>query len=183
MQRVRRWCSDLFWRCLLACAAGRRRERMEWMGRTKCVSYFFMQRILRLNSHVPWPVHWTSDICFPGKIVCRSWRSQPGFMPGQYIQAINGIEIGENVRIGPGAKLISANHDPDDFERHLPAEPIRIGDNCWIGAGAIVLPGVRLGNHVVVAAGAVVTRDVPADSLAAGVPARVVKSLTPRADA
>ena len=55
--------------------------------------------------------------------------------------------------------------------------PITIGDGCWIGARAIILPGVTLGRRVLVAAGAVVTRDVPDDSLVAGNPARVVRSL------
>jgi len=100
-------------------------------------------------------------------------------MPGQYIQAINGIVLGKNVRIGPGVKIISANHDMDDYDRHVPAAPIVIGDNCWMGANVVILPGVRLDQHVVVAAGAVVTSDFPRDCLIAGVPARVVRRLAP----
>lgn len=168
---------DGAWKLLLACMPSAKARRMRWIGRNKSVAYFWMQRILRVNAQIPWPVHWTSEVAFHRNIVCRSWRSLPGFMPGQYIQAINGIEIGGNVRLGPGVKLISANHDPNDFERHIPCDPIRIGDNCWLGANAIILPGVQLGNHVIVAAGAVVSRDAPDNVLLAGVPARQVKSL------
>jgi len=98
-------------------------------------------------------------------------------MPGQYIQAINGIVIGKNVRLGPGVKLISANHDLLNFDIHIKNEPIEIGDNCWISATAVILPGVKLGNHVVVAAGAVVTKSFSDNCLIGGVPAQVIKSL------
>jgi acetyltransferase-like isoleucine patch superfamily enzyme len=82
-------------------------------------------------------------------------------MPGCYIQAINGIEIGEGCEFGPGVGLISANHDPADLGRQLPSPPIRIGDHCWLGMNAIILPGVHLGPHTVVGAGAIVTRSYP----------------------
>ena len=82
--------------------------------------------------------------------------------------------------MGPGVKLISANHDLNDYDRHIECQPIIIGDNCWLGANAIILPGVKLGNHVVIAAGAVVAKSFEQhDILLAGVPARIVKNLTP----
>jgi len=101
----------------------------------------------------------------------------PGYMPGQYIQAINGIIIGKNVRFGPGVKIISANHNFNDFSKHDNADPIIIGDNCWIAANAVILPGVQLGNHVVVAAGAVVTKSFTDNCLIGGVPAKIIKEL------
>lgn len=109
----------------------------------------------------------------------KHWRPYPGYMPGQYIQAKNGIVIGRNVRLGPGVKLISANHDLLDYDVHVESTPIEIGDNCWLGADVIIMPGVKLGSHVVVAAGAVVTRSVPDNCLVAGVPATLRKHLSP----
>lgn len=138
----------------------------------------FQQKILGINRNVPWPVHRTSVIRAPHKIV-RGNRN-PGLSMGVYMDGRNGIILGNNVLLGPRSSIISMNHDLCDFDRFLPAEPVRIGDNCWLGAGAIVLPGVQLGNHVVVAAGAVVTKSfLEDDILIGGVPARVIKKLGP----
>lgn len=165
------------YRLLLLVSPAVRRRQYRRMGARNAVLYYFMQRILRINAHVPWPVHWSSTVICPERIELSYYRPFPGYNAGQYIQAINGIRIGRNVRLGPGVMLISANHDPCDFEKHAPSGPIVIGDNVWLGAGAKVLAGVRIGSHVVVGAGAVVTRDLPGNCVAAGVPARVVKEL------
>ena len=70
------------------------------------------------------------------------------------------------------------NHDSTDFNRYLTADPIVIGENSWIGSSAIILPGVKIGSHTIVAAGAVVTKSFPgSDQVLAGNPARVVKKL------
>jgi acetyltransferase-like isoleucine patch superfamily enzyme len=124
---------------------------------------------------VPWPVHFTSRIVHPERVRLGP-GSTPGDMPGCYIQAINGIEVGEFCEFGPGVGLISANHNPEDLTQHLPAAPIRIGDRCWIGMHAIILPGVELGPRTVVGAGAVVTKSYPEGHVTlAGNPARVVR--------
>ncbi|NPA72271.1 MAG: hypothetical protein GXO35_05525, partial [Gammaproteobacteria bacterium] len=154
------------------------RRQARVVGWRNVATYFFFQRILRVNSHVPWPVHWSSKVTAPEKIIRKGYRPWPGYMIGQYIQAINGIHIGYGVRIGPGVKLISANHNLNDYDIHDPAPPIELGDNCWLGANVVVLPGIRLGTHVVVAAGAVVTKSFEEDNiLLAGVPARIIKRL------
>jgi len=155
------------------------RRDIKYIGLKNIVLYFIAQRILRINSHCPWPVHWSSIVSAPERIRRKSYRPYPGYMPGCYIQANNGIVIGQNVRLGPGIKLISANHNLDNYDIHDAAAPIEIGDNCWIGCNAIILPGVVLGEHVVVAAGAVVTRSVAANSLVGGVPGRVLRHLHP----
>lgn len=137
------------------------------------------QRLLRINSHVPWPVHWSSVVTHPNKIKTKSGLPILGHHFGCYIQARNGIEIGLNLRYGPNIHIVSASHDLNNYEKHEVCGPIVIGDNCWIGAGAIILPGVRLGNHVVVAAGSVVTKSFERDDvLIGGVPARVLKELS-----
>ncbi|MCB5187695.1 sugar O-acetyltransferase [Methylobacillus caricis] len=136
--------------------------------------YWIFQRILNVNGAraIPWPVHFTSRVS--GKITLGDMVS-PGMMPGCYINAMAGIEFGSNVWIGPGSKIISANHDPADLECHLMTKPIRIGSNVWIGANAIILPNVEIGNNVIIGAGSVVTRDIPDCKVAVGNPARVIK--------
>ena len=91
---------------------------------------------------------------------------------------IGGITIEDDVQIGPSVNLTSENHplDPGDRKTVLP-RPILIKRNAWIGAGATILPGVTVGENAIVAAGAVVSRDVPANTVVAGVPAKVVKTL------
>lgn len=85
------------------------------------------------------------------------------------------VTIGSGTMIGPGAQLICAEHHRDRTQRRAGIEiarPVVLGEDVWIGAGAIVMPGVTVGDGAIVGAGAVVTRDVPAGSRVAGVPAR-----------
>jgi acetyltransferase-like isoleucine patch superfamily enzyme len=96
---------------------------------------------------------------------------------GCRLDDIGGIELGDDVMLGPGVRLVSSGHplDPERRRRQVTAAPIVVGRNVWIGAGATVLQGVTIGDDAVVAAGAVVTRDVPPAVLVAGVPARIAK--------
>ncbi|MHB8532647.1 MAG: DapH/DapD/GlmU-related protein, partial [Solirubrobacteraceae bacterium] len=89
------------------------------------------------------------------------------------------IEIADRVMIAPRVNLVTAGHpvDPGERREYVTAEPISIGANVWIGTAATILAGVSVGADAVVAAGAVVTRDVPAETLVAGVPAKVVRRL------
>lgn len=98
---------------------------------------------------------------------------------GCTLNDIGGIEIGDDVLIGPRVSLISSGHplDPTRRRRQIVAAPIVIRRNVWLAAGATVLQGVTVGEDSVVAAGAVVTRDVPSGTLVAGVPARVVRPI------
>ena len=98
---------------------------------------------------------------------------------GCRLDDIGGIEIGDDVMIGPGVRLITSGHPVDPAERRngVTAAPIRIERNVWIGAGAMVLQGVTIGADSVIGAGAIVTRDVPRAVLAVGVPAQVVRSI------
>jgi maltose O-acetyltransferase len=83
-----------------------------------------------------------------------------------------------NVACGPGVHIYAATH-PLDAEQRIqgpePAKPVTIGDNVWIGGGAIVCPGVTIGDSSTIGAGSVVTRDIPPNVLAAGNPCRVVR--------
>lgn len=90
------------------------------------------------------------------------------------------ITIGKNVKLGTNVQLLTPTHplEPElRLQRLEAAQPIVIADNVWIGSGAIVLAGVTIGENSVIGAGSVVTKDVPANVLALGNPARVVKSL------
>jgi len=89
------------------------------------------------------------------------------------------ISIGDDVMIGPNVSLITSGHPVSPTERYdyVLAEPIVIGRNVWIAAGATIIGGVTVGENSVVAAGAVVTKDVPANSLVGGNPATVIRSL------
>lgn len=90
------------------------------------------------------------------------------------------IVIGERCDIGPGVKFVTGSHAIGSSHRRAAegeASPIYIGDGCWIGAYCIILGGTRIGNGCVVAAGSVITQDVPDNMLVAGVPARIKREL------
>lgn len=95
---------------------------------------------------------------------------------GCCFQDQGGIEIGDGCLIGQQVVIATLNHDLNPARRKdmLP-EPVKIGNNVWVGAHATILPGVTVGDNAVIAAGAVVTKDVPANAVAAGVPAKIKK--------
>lgn len=135
---------------------------------------FFPQKILRVNGRVPWPVHFTSRVLYHNNISVGN-RTAPGLNANCYIQGRNGIDIGHNVRVGPGVGLISANHELDDFDRWPDGPSLKIGDNVWIGMNAVVLPGITIGSNVAIGANSTVTKDIPSNSIAAGNPCRIIR--------
>ena len=89
-----------------------------------------------------------------------------------------GITIEDGVFIGPEAKILSEGHPEQPALRHtLQTEPVVIRRKAWIGAGAIILPGVTVGENAIIAAGAIVTKDVPDNTIAAGVPAKILRNI------
>ncbi|WP_343671155.1 DapH/DapD/GlmU-related protein [Chitinophaga sp.] len=91
---------------------------------------------------------------------------------------MGGITLEDHVLIGPKVNLVTENHPLEPATRRgMQCNPILLKRNAWIGAGAIILPGVTVGENAVVAAGAVVSRDVPANTVVAGIPAKVIKSI------
>lgn len=93
---------------------------------------------------------------------------------------IEKVEFGDNILIGPNTVITTVNHPLDAKQRreHFAfAEPIKIGNDVWIGSNCTILPGVKIGNNVVVAAGAVVTKDIEDNSLVGGVPAKLIRKL------
>lgn len=101
---------------------------------------------------------------------------------GLHNTIIGPVTIGNHVNLAQGITVTALNHNFSDTnkkidEQGVSTNPVMIEDDVWIGANAVVLPGVKIGNHCVVAAGAVVTKDVPPHSLVAGVPAKVIKQI------
>jgi acetyltransferase-like isoleucine patch superfamily enzyme len=99
------------------------------------------------------------------------------------VRGQGGVTIGDSVLIAPGAKVLAVNHNYRDLsrpiiEQGITGRGITIEPGAWIGGGAVILDGVRVGAGAVVGANAVVTRDVPAHTVAVGVPAKVVKNLS-----
>lgn len=99
---------------------------------------------------------------------------------GAVILDVCPVTIGAAAQLGPGVQLLAADHPRDPGERRSGLEngaPVAVGENAWIGGGAIVCPGVSVGADSIVGAGSVVTRDVPAGVVAAGVPCRVLREV------
>ena len=100
-------------------------------------------------------------------------------MPGCLMMSAGGITINDGAQIAANVQLISNNHDL--YERQvITCKPVHIGKNAWIGAGATILPGVTVGDNAVIGAASVVTKDVPADTIVAGNPAKFIKRIPPR---
>lgn len=101
---------------------------------------------------------------------------------GIHCTVIGPVCIGNNVNLAQGITVTALNHNFEDATRRIDEQgistkPVVIGDDVWIGANAVILPGVTIGRHVVVAAGAVVTKDVPEFTVVGGVPAKVIKDV------
>lgn len=134
------------------------------------------QKLCRINAHVPWPVHPSTQV--KGVEHIQKGTRNPGMSIGCILDGRNGIHFGKNVWVGPYVSIISQNHDSTLYTSYIEEGPITIGDNSWIGAHAIILPGVTLGAHTIVGAGAVVTKSfTEGNQLIAGNPARKIKDL------
>lgn len=137
---------------------------------------WYYQKVIGHCIDAYWPVHSTSVVSNPKNIFCGI-ETSPGFSPGNYIQAVGKIFIDDYTQIGPNVGIISANHDLYDNRAHKPST-VKIGKYCWIGMGAIILPGVELGDFTVVGAGAVVSKSFPSGfCVIAGNPAKCIKQL------
>lgn len=101
---------------------------------------------------------------------------------GLHNTIIGPVTIGCHVNLAQGITVTALNHNFEDSDKRIDEQgvsttPVIIEDDIWIGANAVILPGVTIGNHSVVAAGAVVTKDIPPYSLVAGVPAKIIKQI------
>ncbi|MDP1715414.1 MAG: acyltransferase [Anaerolineales bacterium] len=144
-----------------------------------CLLNIIVQRIFQINGDVRWMVHYTSRVTTPKKIRLgeKVWLSF-AVSGSCYIQGFNGIYIDDYTIFAPGVKIISANHVFGESNKWDDEVPIQIGKHCWLGANAVILPGVTLGDNCLVGAGAVVTKSFPAGSKIAGVPAKLIEQPT-----
>lgn len=134
----------------------------------KWVRYFFAKGIIRecgKNVNVQNRARFGRDLCV---------GDNSGL--GENCRIGSGTRLGRNVMMGPDVIIVTENHRyaRETFDGFI-RKPVTIDDNVWIGYRAIILPGVRVGRNAIIAAGAVVTRDVPPYAIVGGVPARVLK--------
>jgi acetyltransferase-like isoleucine patch superfamily enzyme len=107
--------------------------------------------------------------------------NRTGINARAYFAGQGGITIGDDVIMGPNVQIFSENHNFTDLaktikDQGVTRQPVIIGNNCWIGAGATILAGVHIGHGCVIAAGSLVNKSVPNNSVVAGIPAKVVKN-------
>lgn len=138
----------------------------------------WIQKIFGFNRHIPWPVSPLISISNPENIEFHVDNIDNFQTFGCYFQNFAArIVIGKGTYIAPNVGLITANHDPYDLSQYTSGEDILLGEGCWIGMNAVILPGVQLGAHTVVGAGAVVTKSFPEGNCTiAGVPAKIIAS-------
>lgn len=137
----------------------------------------FHKNILRLSRPMPWPTGNTFSIS-SAKNISFSPDDLNNFQsPGVYFQNFKAhIYLGKGTYIAPNVGIITANHKLDNLDEHEDGRDVTIGKNCWIGMNSVILPGVTLGDHTIVAAGSVVTKSFPAGAvILGGTPARVLK--------
>lgn len=92
-----------------------------------------------------------------------------------------GIEIGDNVLFGPRVGIYTSNHAADAWERvngACYAKPVKIGNNVWVGAGVHINQGITIGDNTIIGSGSVLTKDIPANVVAAGIPCKVIREIT-----
>lgn len=129
------------------------------------------------NSRVKWPVSPDIDcgvnVVFDTADIANFWGS------GNYFQTYDAkIVIGKGTWIAKNSGFITSNHDLEDLSQHVQGKDIVIGDNCWIGMNVVILPGVKLGNHTIVGAGAIVTHSFEeGNCVIAGNPAKKIRDL------
>lgn len=131
-----------------------------------------------VNQNVPWPVSADIRVVSPENIVFHPEDLNNFQTFGNYYQAFAKINIGRGTYIAPNVGIITANHSLEDLNKHAPAKPVTLGERCWIGMNAMILPGVSLGDNTVVGAGSVVTKSFPeGNCVIAGNPAKIIKIL------
>ena len=136
------------------------------------------QKILGFNRGCPWPVSIHNQVTHPENIDFDPACLHIFQGIGKTFQADANITIGKDCHIGPQVALITRNHDLYNPMKMADPKPITIGDYCWIGHSATILPGVTLGPHTIVGAGAVVTHSFPnGNCVIAGIPAKTIKKL------
>lgn len=145
-------------------------------GYRRYLTALWQQKVLGFNRAAPWPVSPTVTISRYDKLHIAPGDIGNLSSPGCYFQNFSAnIYIGTGTYIAPNVGLITANHSRRSLAEHDVGQDVRIGDECWIGMNAVILPGVTLGPRTVVGAGSVVTKSFPlGDVTLVGAPARPI---------
>jgi acetyltransferase-like isoleucine patch superfamily enzyme len=133
-------------------------------------AYWYRRAGLTLGPHSS--IHWRAEFYAPQTITIGDFTTigDSAFLDGR-----SGLRIGANVNLGSHVSIYTRQHDPDDPDFAEVGAPVSVGDYAWLASHCIVLPGVTIGEGAVVAAGAVVTRDVAAYTMVGGVPATYIR--------
>ena len=137
----------------------------------------WVRNILRLAPPLPWPAALSCHVSNPRNIIFHPDNLDNFQSPGTYWQNFNAcIHLGRGSYIAPNVGLITANHEMGALDEHAQGRDIVIGERCWIGMNAVILPGVTLGSDTIVAAGAVVTKSFPEGGVVlGGIPAKIIR--------
>ena len=141
-----------------------KRPRFGYMKHYQVIrSYFFFQKIIRINGKVPWPVDFRSKIVdWPNidKGIC----CDPGDNPGIYINASGGLKLGNNVNIGQNTIITTTNHYKYDHRKKSHTKGVTIGDNVWVGANVSIVAGTTIGSNVTIGAGCYISGHIPSNT-------------------
>ncbi|MFY4788436.1 acyltransferase [Aliarcobacter butzleri] len=142
------------------------------------IRFFIVKRIFRKCGE---NVNIAKNVYF-GKGSNITIGNNSGIGENSYLITMDKITIGDNVMIGPELMILTGNHGYDDknrllLEQKIITKPVSIGNDVWLGARVTILPGVRIGNRVIVAAGSVVVKDIPSNCIVGGNPAKFIKEL------
>lgn len=150
-----------------------------YIGYVWALRAIWQRNVLRLGPKLPFPVALGCTISDPSRIHFHPEDLNNFQANGSYFQcAFADIYLGRGCYVAPNVGIITANHDPLNLDRHMPGQDVVLGAHCWIGMNSVVLPGVILGEHTIVAAGSVVTKSYPEGfCILAGTPAKTIKSL------
>lgn len=151
-----------------------------FVGYRGLASAFWRQKVLGFNRSSPWPIAANSRVSNYARLhmhpddLIRNLAS-----PGCYYQNFDAdIHIGRGSYVAPNVGIINSNHVPGELASHTAGKEVVIGEQCWIGMNAVILPGVELGPRTTVGAGSVVTRSfLEGNCIIAGSSARVIRSL------
>lgn len=148
-------------------------------GYAWCFRALWVRNILRLNRTFPFPVGLNTNLSNAKNINFHPDDINNFQSPGLYLQNFSGhITLGHGCYLAPNVGIITANHNLMDLDQHLESKDVIIGEKCWIGMGSIVMPGVVLGKHTIVAAGSVVTKSFHEGYVVlAGSPAKIIRKL------
>lgn len=175
---ARLWCRERPTSMIRASLA-RRLDYLPGTGISVWLLNVIVQRLFRLDAACPYSKHFASRVMHAGGLTieeeCPRVRRSLAVSGGCYINAADGLWIGKGTIWAPNVAIVSQEHGRDDLDAAPPTPGIRIGRDCWLGFGCIILPGVVLGDRTIVGANAVVTRSFPeGHQTIAGIPARPV---------